>query len=173
MQSGNTSLVAGSVPLQNEIIISMKKMNKILDFDDVTGVLQCESGCVLQNLEEFVNERNRVIPYDLGAKGSCLIGGNLATNAGGLRYIKFGSLHANVLGLEAVLPNGTILNLMSNIRKDNTGYQLQHLFIGKLDLIFNIFLFYFNLFFFLKDPRALWELLPKFQFFVLESLRIS
>lgn len=131
VQSGNTSLVAGSVPFHNEIIISMKKMNKILDFDNITGVLQCESGCVLQNLEEFVNEQNRVIPYDLGAKGSCLIGGNIATNAGGLRYIKFGSLHANVLGLEVVLPNGTILNLMSNIRKNNTGYHMQHLFIGK------------------------------------------
>ncbi|KPM11447.1 d-2-hydroxyglutarate dehydrogenase, mitochondrial-like protein [Sarcoptes scabiei] len=130
VQSGNTSLVGGSVPFDDEIIISMTKMNKILEFDEITGVLQCETGCILQELEEFVNAKNRLIPYDLGAKGSCLIGGNLATNAGGLRFIRFGPLSAYVLGLEVVLPNGTVLDLMSTVRKDNTGYHLRHLFIG-------------------------------------------
>lgn len=130
IQSGNTSLVCGATPWQNEIIISMKKLNKILSFDEITGVLHCESGCILQNLEEFVQQKQRLIPYDLGAKGSCMIGGNLATNAGGLRFIKFGPLHSNVLGLEIVMANGKILNLMNSMRKDNTGYHLRHLFIG-------------------------------------------
>lgn len=137
VQSGNTSLVAGSVPVDDEVIISMQKMNKILGFDQLSGVLRCESGCVLHNLEEYVNERNRIIPYDLGAKGSCMIGGNLATNAGGLRFIKYGPLHANVLGIEVVLPNGQVLDLMSSMRKDNTGYHLRHLFIGWFTLVIN------------------------------------
>lgn len=145
VQSGNTSLVAGAVPVKDEIVISMKKMNKILDFDDHLGIMTCESGCILSNLEEHANEKNRLVPYDLGAKGSCLIGGNLATNAGGLRFIKYGPLHANVLGLEAVLPDGTILDLMSHMRKDNTGLHLRHLFIGQfpfdllISLIFVVF----------------------------------
>ena len=130
VQSGNTSLVAGSVPIDNEVVISMRKMDKIIGFNENSGILECESGCILQNLENFVEEKDHLIPYDLGAKGSCLIGGNLATNAGGLRYIKYGSLHGNVLGLEVVLPDGQILDLMSNMRKDNTGYHLRHLFIG-------------------------------------------
>lgn len=77
VQSGNTGLVGGSVPIEDEIVISMRKMNKILNFDENSGVLECESGCILQNVEDFVNEKNRLLPYDLGAKGSCLIGGNV------------------------------------------------------------------------------------------------
>ncbi len=131
IQSGNTSLVAGSVPTNDEIIISMIKMNKIENFDSTTGILECESGCVLQTLEEFVNAKGYIMPYDLGSKGSCLIGGNLATNAGGLRFIRYGSLHGSVLGIQVVLANGQVLDLMSSMRKDNTGYDLKHLFIGQ------------------------------------------
>lgn len=137
VQSGNTSLVVGSVPIDDEVIISMRRMNKIINLDDDSGVLQCESGCILQDLEQYVNNRNRLIPYDLGAKGSCLIGGNIATNAGGLRFIRYGPLHGNVLGLEIVLPNGKILDLMSSMRKDNTGYHLRHLFIGMMIVSMN------------------------------------
>jgi D-2-hydroxyglutarate dehydrogenase len=108
----------------------MIKMNKIESFDSKTGILECESGCVLQTLEEFVNTKGYIMPYDLGAKGSCLIGGNLATNAGGLRFIRYGSLHGSVLGIEVVLANGQVIDLMSSMRKDNTGYDLKHLFIG-------------------------------------------
>ena len=118
------------MPVENEVILNMRRLNNIINFDENSGVLECESGCILQNIEEFVNEKGRLIPYDLGAKGSCFIGGNLATNAGGLRFIKYGPLHGNVLGLEVVLPNGQIVDLMSNMRKDNTGYHLRHLFIG-------------------------------------------
>ncbi|XP_074605436.1 D-2-hydroxyglutaric acid dehydrogenase [Brevipalpus obovatus] len=130
VQAGNTSLVAGSVPDKDEIILSMGKMNKIEHFNDTTGVLQCESGCILENLESFVQERGFIMPYDLGAKGSCQIGGNIASNAGGIRFIRYGSLHGSVLGLEVVLPSGKILNMMSSLRKDNTGYDLKQLFIG-------------------------------------------
>lgn len=130
VQSGNTSLVAGAVPVEGEVVISMKRMNQILSLDDHSGVLQCEAGCILEHLETFVNGRGRIVPYDLGAKGSCMIGGNVATNAGGLRFIKYGPLAGTVLGLEVVLPDGSILDLMSSMRKDNTGYHLRQLFIG-------------------------------------------
>ncbi|XP_054156823.1 D-2-hydroxyglutarate dehydrogenase, mitochondrial-like [Oppia nitens] len=130
IQSGNTSLVAGSVPFDDEIIISMAKMRQIISFDETSGILVTESGVVLQTLEDYVNERGYIMPYDLGAKGSCLIGGNLATNAGGLRFIRYGSLHGSVLGVEVVLPDGRLLDLMSCMRKDNTGYDLKQLFIG-------------------------------------------
>lgn len=130
VQAGNTSLVAGAVPYRNEIIISSSRMNQIESFDEASGILQCQSGCVLQTLESFVNERGYMMPYDLGAKGSCQIGGNVSTNAGGLHFLRYGSLHGSILGLEAVLPNGQILDLMKALRKDNTGYDLKQLFIG-------------------------------------------
>lgn len=130
VQGGNTGLVAGAVPANDEIVISTAKLNKILSFDEISGILICESGCILQALEEYVNERNYIMPLDLGAKGSCQIGGNLATNAGGLRVIKYGNLHGSILGLEAVLMNGEVVDMMSTMRKDNTGYDLKQLFIG-------------------------------------------
>jgi FAD/FMN-containing dehydrogenase len=105
-------------------------MNKILNFDEAYGIITCEAGCILQDLHSYLNERGYLMPLDLGAKGSCHIGGNLATNAGGIHFIKYNSLHANCMGLQVVLPNGTILNNMANLRKDNTGYDLKHLFIG-------------------------------------------
>lgn len=77
----------------DEIIISLSKLNKIISFDEISGILVCEGGCILQDLDEYVNERNYIMPLDLGAKGSCHFGGNLATNAGGLRVIRYGNLH--------------------------------------------------------------------------------
>lgn len=82
VQAGNTSLVAGSVPEEDEIILCTGKMNKVIRFDESTGVLQCEGGCILENLENLVQEKGFIMPYDLGAKGSCQIGGNCASNAG-------------------------------------------------------------------------------------------
>lgn len=82
VQAGNTSLVAGSVPEDDEVILCMGKMNKVIKFDPSTGVLQCESGCILENLENIVQEKGHIMPFDLGAKGSCQIGGNVASNAG-------------------------------------------------------------------------------------------
>ncbi|KAI1283192.1 D-2-hydroxyglutarate dehydrogenase, mitochondrial [Halotydeus destructor] len=130
IQSGNTSLVAGPVPVKDEVILSMERMNKIISFDEMSGTLTTEAGCILQGLEEYVQTKGYVMPYDLGAKGSCMIGGNVATNAGGLHFLRYGSLHGTVTGLEVVLANGSVLDLMSSMRKDNTGYDLKQLFIG-------------------------------------------
>lgn len=101
-----------------------------MGFDDFYGVISAEAGCILQDMQNYVIEKDYEMPLDLGAKGSCQIGGNLATNAGGIKFIKHNSLHANTIGLKAVLADGTILDNMTNCRKDNTGYDLKHLFIG-------------------------------------------
>ncbi|CAN6209534.1 unnamed protein product [Urochloa humidicola] len=129
-QGGNTGLVGGSVPVYDEVIVSLAGMDKIISFDKVNGILTCEAGCVLENLSTFVENEGFIMPLDLGAKGSCHIGGNISTNAGGLRFIRYGSLHGNVLGLEVVMADGTILDMLTTLRKDNTGYDLKHLFIG-------------------------------------------
>jgi (R)-2-hydroxyglutarate---pyruvate transhydrogenase len=129
-QGGNTGLVGGSVPLFDEIVISTTRMNRIRSFDEVSGVLVADAGCVLEVVDHFLAEKGYLFPLDLGAKGSCQIGGNVATNAGGLRLLRYGSLHGNVLGVEAVLPDGTILDDLFKLRKNNTGYDLKQLFIG-------------------------------------------
>ncbi|KAJ4822994.1 D-2-hydroxyglutarate dehydrogenase, mitochondrial [Turnera subulata] len=129
-QGGNTGLVGGSVPVFDEVIINMSSMNNIISFDKVSGILVCEAGCILENLILFLDDQGFIMPLDLGAKGSCQIGGNVSTNAGGLRLVRYGSLHGNVLGLEAVLANGNVLDMLGTLRKDNTGYDLKHLFIG-------------------------------------------
>ncbi|XP_028415129.1 D-2-hydroxyglutarate dehydrogenase, mitochondrial-like [Dendronephthya gigantea] len=129
-QSGNTGLVGGSTPVFDEVILSLGLMNQIISMDDVSGILTCQAGCILEKLDNFLFEKGFIMPLDLGAKGSCMIGGNIATNAGGLRLLRYGSLHGTVLGLEAVLPNGQIVDNLSTCRKDNTGYHLKHMFIG-------------------------------------------
>ncbi|XP_065852476.1 D-2-hydroxyglutarate dehydrogenase, mitochondrial [Euphorbia lathyris] len=129
-QGGNTGLVGGSVPVFDEVIIGTSLMNKILSFDKISGILVCEAGCILENLIAFLDNQGFIMPLDLGAKGSCQIGGNVSTNAGGLRLVRYGSLHGNVLGLETVLANGDVLDMLGTLRKDNTGYDLKHLFIG-------------------------------------------
>jgi len=129
-QGGNTGLVGGGVPVFDEVILSLQRMNTIHTFDELSGVLQCDAGCILDNIDLFLKERDHCVPLDLGAKQSCHIGGNVATNAGGVRYLRYASMHKNVLGLEVVLPNGQILDLMNPLEKDNTGYDLKQLFIG-------------------------------------------
>lgn len=129
-QGGNTGLVGGSVPVFDEVVISTSRMNKIRSFDDVSGILVVDAGVILEIADQFLAKKNHIFPLDLGAKGSCQIGGNVATNAGGLRLLRYGSLHGTVLGLEAVLPDGTIVDDLSTLRKNNTGYDLKQLFIG-------------------------------------------
>ncbi|GAV72206.1 FAD_binding_4 domain-containing protein/FAD-oxidase_C domain-containing protein [Cephalotus follicularis] len=129
-QGGNTGLVGGSVPVFDEVIVNVGLMNNIIAFDKVSGILVCEAGCILENLVSFLDNQGFIMPLDLGAKGSCQIGGNVSTNAGGLRLVRYGSLHGSVLGLEAVLANGEVLDMLGTLRKDNTGYDLKHLFIG-------------------------------------------
>ncbi|XP_005411169.1 PREDICTED: D-2-hydroxyglutarate dehydrogenase, mitochondrial isoform X2 [Chinchilla lanigera] len=150
-QGGNTGLVGGSVPVFDEIILSTALMNQVISFHDVSGILVCQAGCVLEQLNHYVQERGFIMPLDLGAKGSCHIGGNVATNAGGMRFLRYGSLRGTVLGLEVVswyqfgpscggpagcffrpqvLADGTVLDCLTSLRKDNTGYDLKQLFIG-------------------------------------------
>ncbi|CRK35263.1 hypothetical protein BN1708_019742, partial [Verticillium longisporum] len=104
--------------------------NKIQSFDDVSGTLVVDAGVILETADQFLAEKGYIFPLDLGAKGSCHVGGNVATNAGGLRLLRYGSLHGNVLGLEAVLPDGTVVEDLCTLRKNNTGYDLKQLFIG-------------------------------------------
>ncbi len=131
-QGGNTGLVGGAVGTGSgvEVLLSLQRMNKIVDIDSQAGVVICEAGCVLEALNAATEAQGFCVPLDLGAKGSCMIGGNIATNAGGLRLLKYGSLHKNVLGLEVVLPDGTVLDMLRSLHKDNVGYALKHLFIG-------------------------------------------
>ncbi|XP_065214364.1 D-2-hydroxyglutarate dehydrogenase, mitochondrial isoform X1 [Planococcus citri] len=129
-QGGNTGLVGGGVPVFDEIIISTSLMNKIINLNTLTGVLTCQSGCVLESLSNHLKDHGFIMPIDLGAKGSCQIGGNVSTNAGGLRLLRYGSLHSTVLGVQAVLANGDVVDCMNTLKKDNTGYHLKHLFIG-------------------------------------------
>ncbi|KAF6163059.1 hypothetical protein GIB67_001387 [Kingdonia uniflora] len=129
-QGGNTGLVGGSVPVFDEVIVNIGCMNNIISFDKVSGILVCEAGCILENLDSFLINQGFLMPLDLGAKGSCQIGGNVSTNAGGLRFVRYGSLHGNVLGIEAVLADGSVIDMLGTLRKDNTGYDLKHLFIG-------------------------------------------
>ncbi|KAH8919602.1 hypothetical protein BT69DRAFT_1266403 [Atractiella rhizophila] len=132
-QGGNTGLVGGSVPVHDELVLNLSGMNIIRSFDEVSGVITLDAGCVLQNVDDYLAAKGYIFPLDLGAKGSCQIGGNISTNAGGLRLLRYGSLHGNVLGLEVVLPDeeGTVLRMgMGGLRKDNTGYDLKQLFIG-------------------------------------------
>jgi len=130
-QGGNTGLVGGSIPTSStQIIISTSNLNRIHDFDEWNGMVTCDAGCILSDLQSYVSERNHMVPLDIGAKGSCQIGGNVSTNAGGQYYYRFGSLKESILGIEVVLPNGSILDLMNWNRKDNTGYDLKQLFIG-------------------------------------------
>jgi FAD/FMN-containing dehydrogenase len=129
-QGGNTGLVGGSVPVFDEIVINMGRMNQILEFDEVSGTLVVEAGCILEVADQFLASKGYIFPLDLGAKGSCQIGGNVSTNAGGLRLLRYGSLHGTVLGIEAVLADGTVVDDLCKLRKNNTGYDLKQLFIG-------------------------------------------
>lgn len=129
-QGGNTGLVGGSIPVFDEIVVSLANMNSIRSFDSTSGILVSDAGVILENADKYLAENGYIFPLDLGAKGSCHVGGVVATNAGGLRLLRYGSLHGTVLGVEAVLADGTVVNNLSTLRKDNTGYDLKQLFIG-------------------------------------------
>ncbi|KAE8538082.1 hypothetical protein D1P53_006149 [Cryptococcus gattii VGV] len=129
-EGGNTGLVGGSTPIHDELILSLSSLNSIRSFDPISGVLTAEAGLILEQADSFLASKGFVFPLDLGAKGSCQIGGNVATNAGGLRLLRYGSLRGSVLGLEVVLPDGRIWDGLNGLRKNNTGYDLKQLFIG-------------------------------------------
>lgn len=129
-QGGNTDLVGASVPVFDEIILSLKKMNKVREFDPVSGAFKCDAGLVMRDAHQFLRDNDHIFPLDLPSRNSCQVGGVVSTNAGGLNLLRYGSLHGNVLGLEVVLPNGEIISNIDALRKDNTGYDLKQLFIG-------------------------------------------
>jgi len=131
-QGGNTGLCGGSVPTgtQREIVLSLARMNRIRALDPLNDTLTVESGCVLADIQRVARDANRLFPLSLGAEGSCRIGGNLSTNAGGVNVLRYGNARDQVLGLEVVLPDGRVWDGLRGLRKDNTGYDLKQLFVG-------------------------------------------
>lgn len=131
-QGGNTSLVGGSIPFDSgeEVIISLRRMNTIREVDTKSGTLTVEAGCILADLQQIADDNDCMFPLRIGSEGSCQIGGNISTNAGGVQVLHYGNTREQVLGLEVVLPDGRIWDGLTSLRKDNTGYDLKQLFIG-------------------------------------------
>ena len=129
-QGGNTGLVGGQTPHNGEVVVSMRRMDRIRDIDTASNTMTCEAGVILQVAQQRAAEVDRLFPLSLGAEGSCTIGGNLSTNAGGTTALAYGVAREMALGLEVVLADGRVLNLLSKLKKDNTGYDLRNLFIG-------------------------------------------
>ena len=133
-QGGNTSLCGANVPNskddQLEIVLNSSKLNRILEIDPFNQSMLVESGCILQNIQDKAEENGFLFPLSLSAEGSCQIGGNISTNAGGVNVLKYGMARDQVMGIEVVLPDGSIFADLKSLRKDNTGYDLKQLFIG-------------------------------------------
>ena len=131
-QGGNTSYCGGATPRSagNEIVLSLRRMRKIRSVDSLNDSMTAEAGCVLAELQAAASAVNRLLPMSLGSEGSCTLGGIVSTNAGGTAVLRYGMMRALVLGLEVVLPDGRVLDQLSALRKDNTGYDIKQLFIG-------------------------------------------
>ena len=129
-QGGNTGLVGGQTPQHGEIIVSMRRLDKIRAVDTQSNTMTVEAGVILANAQVAASNVDRLFPLSLGAEGSCTIGGNLSTNAGGIAALAYGVARDLVLGLEVVLPDGRIMHGLSSLKKDNTGYDLRDLFVG-------------------------------------------
>ena len=131
-QGGHTGLVGGALPddVRPELVISLERMNRIRSIDPLSFTMAVDSGCVLEEAKQAAAEQSCFFPLSLGAQGSCQIGGNIATNAGGVNVLRYGMMRQLVLGLEVVLPDGRIWNGMKGLHKDNRGYNLTQLFIG-------------------------------------------
>lgn len=131
-QTGNTGLVGGQTPREggSDIILSLERMNRVRDIDPVGNTMVVDGGCILAEVHRAAAEHGRMFPLSLGSEGSCRIGGNLSTNAGGTAVLAYGNMRQLCLGLEVVLPTGEIWNGLRRLKKDNTGYDLRDLFIG-------------------------------------------
>lgn len=131
-QGGNTGLVGGGVPDASgtQVLLSLKRLNRIRELDRANLALVAEAGCVLQAVQDAADAAGLLFPLSLAAEGSCTIGGNLATNAGGTQVVRYGNARALCLGLEVVTASGDIWHGLSGLRKDNTGYDLRDLFVG-------------------------------------------
>ncbi len=129
---GNTGYCGGATPDASgrQIVLAMRRMNRVREVDAANFSITAEAGCVLADVQRAAEQAGRYFPLALGSEGSCQVGGNLSTNAGGLAALRYGVARELVLGLEVVLPDGRVLDGLKSLRKDNTGYDLRHLFLG-------------------------------------------
>ncbi len=129
-QGGNTGAMGGAVATKHQLIVNLARLDKILAVDPINHTMTVQAGCILAAVQEAARQHDRLFPLSLGAQGSCQIGGNLATNAGGINVLHYGNARDLVLGIEVVLPNGKIFKGLNTLRKNNTGYDVKNLFIG-------------------------------------------
>ena len=129
-QGGNTGLCGGATPIQGEVVISLTRLNRIRAIDTDNNTMTVEAGCTLAAVQQAAADAGRLFPLSLAAEGTATIGGNLSTNAGGVQVLRYGNARELCLGLEVVLPDGRLWNGLRGLRKDNTGYDMKHLFIG-------------------------------------------
>ena len=130
IQGGLTGLAGGANPQPGEIALSLQRLNRVEDFDEMGGTVLVQAGVTLEQLQTVAAERGWFFPLDLGARGSCQVGGNVATNAGGNRVLRFGMMRQAVLGLEVALADGTVISRLDRVIKNNAGFDLKQLFIG-------------------------------------------
>ncbi|MCX8505471.1 MAG: FAD-binding oxidoreductase, partial [Alphaproteobacteria bacterium] len=124
-QGGNTGLVGGAVADKNQVILSLNRLNKLRKIDEVAGVMILEAGATLAEAQNYAAAADRLFPLHLASQSRCQIGGTLSTNAGGIAVLKYGTMRDLTLGLEVVLPDGSVVSQLSGLRKDNTGYDLR------------------------------------------------
>ena len=131
-QGGNTGMCGGATPRADiaSVVLLLGRMNRIRSLDPANNTIAVDAGCTLAQVQDAASQAGRLFPMSLGSEGSCQIGGNIATNAGGTAVLRYGPMRDLVLGIEAVLPDGRVLNQMKALRKDNTGYSLKHIFVG-------------------------------------------
>ena len=129
-QGGNTGLVGGQIPFHDEVLLSTKRLNQMSAVDARGMTLTAEAGVTLAQVQRAADENNLLFPLSLASEGSCTIGGNIATNAGGTHVLRYGMTRALVLGLQVVLPGGAVLDMLRSLAKDNSGYDLKQMFIG-------------------------------------------
>jgi FAD/FMN-containing dehydrogenase len=131
-QGGNTSYCGGATPdaASSQVLLSLARLNRVRSIDAANYTLVAEAGCILAKLQAAAAEADRYLPLSLGSEGSCMLGGNLSTNAGGLNVIRYGMARELVLGLEVVLADGRVMDTLTGLRKDNTGYDVKSLFLG-------------------------------------------
>ncbi len=164
-QGGNTGMCGGAVPDNSgrQLVVSLTRMRRIRDLDVANQTITVEAGAILQAVQEAAAGSGKLFPLSLGAQGSCTIGGNLATNAGGTGVLRYGTMRDLTLGLEVVLPDGRIWNGLRGLRKDNTGYDLKQLFIGAEGTLGIITAAVLKLFPAPRSRATAWVALPEIQ----------
>ncbi len=130
LHGGLTNLVGATISDSKDIVVSLERLNNILEVDETSRTMTVEAGAILENVQNAADEKDMLFPLNFGAKGSAQIGGCISSNAGGMRVLKYGMTRNQVLGIEAVLADGTVISSMKKIIKDNSGYDLKHMFIG-------------------------------------------